>query len=99
MNERTFVCAECGAPPDCPQLNDEVWAQIAGPRDLLCITHAEAKLGREIQPEDLRVCPANAFSLLLAHRLRVKSIDDRIRLIEKWQATLAKAKRLADGDE
>lgn len=67
---RPIVCQKCGGAPDCPQLKDEVWAKIAAPNVLLCTEHAEEALGREITTEDLSTCPANAFSLLLATRLR-----------------------------
>lgn len=65
-----YRCSECGEFPDCPQLKDEVWATIAKPNELLCIEHAEDRLRRTIEPEDLQECPANAFTLLLAKRLR-----------------------------
>lgn len=65
---RDIVCQICGKFPDCPQLRDEVWAQIAGPHGLLCLEHAEERLGRHIEPEDLGVCPANRYALTLAER-------------------------------
>ncbi len=65
---REIVCKVCSKFPDAPQLRDDVWAKIAKPDDLLCLHHAEEALGRHIEPEDLGVCPANAFALKLAER-------------------------------
>lgn len=67
--ERKFECADCGAVPDCPQLKNEVWYRIAGPDDLLCLGHAEARLGRDIVPGDLADCAANSYALKLAERM------------------------------
>lgn len=68
-HNRKIECQECQAVPDCPQLKNEVWYQIAGERDLLCLKHAEARLGREIVPDDLAPCPANTYALTLAERM------------------------------
>lgn len=69
MSERELhICEDCGRFPDCPQLTNEVWYQIGGPDTLLCLRHAEMRLEREIEPEDLEDCPANAYTLTLAKR-------------------------------
>ncbi len=66
--KRKFACDDCGTPPDCPQLIDEVWYLVSDATGLLCIKHAEERLGRHIQPADLVDCPANAYALTLAER-------------------------------
>jgi hypothetical protein len=65
---RKIECKICHRPPDCPQLKDDVWALIGKPDELLCLQHAEEKLGRHIAPEDLSECPANTYALALAER-------------------------------
>lgn len=70
---REIECKVCGRFPDCPQLKNEVWAQIAKPNELLCLVHAEENLGRHIVPDDLGICPANAYALTLAKRNEEKN--------------------------
>lgn len=65
---RKIECKVCRKVPDCPQVKDDVWAQIGQPDDLLCLEHAEEALGRHIVPEDLASCPANSYALELAKR-------------------------------
>lgn len=70
---RKIVCGICGKFPDCPQLKDEVWLAIAEPDELLCLEHAENRLGRHIAPDDLGECPANSYALKLHERQ--KAVD------------------------
>ncbi len=67
---RAWRCSEKGCEdfPDCPMLKNEVWADIAGPKDLLCIKHTEFRLGRPLVVDDLEDCMANMFTFLLHDR-------------------------------
>lgn len=67
---REWRCVHHGCEnfPDCPQLKDLVWADIAGPKCLLCIEHTEFRLGRPITVDDLEDCIANSFTFLLIDR-------------------------------
>jgi len=46
----------CGATITCPMLRDEIWAAIGNGDRFLCLPCAEARLGREIQIDDLGAC-------------------------------------------
>ena len=68
---RRWVCDEegCEAAPDAPMLKDEVWNTISHKKGILCIKHAEQKLGRQIHIKDLRECVANNYTFLLYDRM------------------------------
>lgn len=73
---RRYICDEegCDLAPCCPMLHDELWATISTPNGLLCIKHAEARLGREIEVTDLNDSLANAFTFKLYDRLKAHDI-------------------------
>lgn len=70
---RGLKCVDGDHFPDCPQLKMEVWREAAGIDGvpcMLCMPCTERRLGRELRVEDLADCPANAFPIIVAGRVR-----------------------------
>lgn len=73
---RTYECEDCSWAGDSPMLHDKLWLTIARKDELLCTGCVEKRLGRHLQPDDLRVCPMNSSTLYMMHRIELL-IDER----------------------
>lgn len=64
---RNYCCDQegCKNAPDAPMMKHEVWGTISHRQGLLCIEHAQERLGRRITMDDLMPSLVNQFTLYL----------------------------------
>ena len=58
-----YHCADCGISSQIkegPLLLDNIWLSIAKKKECLCYECIEKRLDRQIQIQDLRLCPMNS---------------------------------------